>query len=357
MAKVLITVPDLTLPGGVSNIYRSLKWDACDGVTYFYNTSATIWAKLWFIPVMLIRFVRDIRNVQLVQLNPSLDRKAVVRDGTLLLLSKLLNKQVIVFFHGWDENVEKTIANNSVFKRMFLLAFSKADGFFLLGSTFKDKLFNLGIRNENVFYLPTVADDSNLLEPVISKSELKTLIFISRFVPLKGIDIVLDAFHYLQENCRQVEFELIMAGDGPELNRAIRKAEELKLKNVTFTGHVEGLQKHYYYSKADFLFFPSHSEGLPCVIMEAMLYGLVIVTRPIGAIPDWVKHNVNGWLSVSLKPEVFAEGIISLAKNPGKMSQIKETNQATAKEKFTPQKVKEEFQHAFNRVLNECSVE
>lgn len=352
MGKILVTVPDLSLPGGVANIFRSIKWDTTDNVTYFFNTARKSIIKPWFIPLMYFRFLAKIRKTQLLHLNPSLDFKGVIRDGTLLLIASLLNKRVIIFFHGWDENFEKAIVENRIYRKIFVLVFSKADAFLLLGSVFQQKLCEIGIEKKNYYLLPAVANKIEFKNSRVGVSNNITILFLSRFVPLKGMDIVLKTFEYLQNNAPSVRFNLIMAGDGPELEDCKKYVTKHSLPRVTFTGYVDGLAKHNCYSCSDILFFPSHTEGLPCVIMEAMSYGLAIVTRPVGGIPDWVRHYENGWVSDSTEPSKFAEGILSLVENSLCLKEIKERNQNLAREMFTPEKFKCQLERIYKIVLD-----
>ena len=141
-----------------------------------------------------------------------------------------------------------------------------------------------------------------------------------------------------------------MAGDGPELSKCIDFVRDKDIPNVQFTGFVSGELKHKCFKESQILFFPSlYGEGLPCVIMEAMLYGLTIVTRPIGGIPDWVKHYKNGWLSESTDPGVFADGICNLISHPGLLRSIKENNRLIAINNFTPEKVRRTFSDIYGQ--------
>lgn len=354
MKHILITIPHPSFKGGVGNIYRSLKLNESDEIEYFYNTKANSSANVWFFTIMLFRFIRQIRGKRIVHLNPSFDFKAVMRDGVLIMISKLFNKKVIVFLHGWDDEFEEKIRSNSFYKKVFLSVFNMTDVFILLGELFLKKLTGLGIRCKKVEYLPTIADDTYIEAPEHSgpsKPKTYRLLFIGGFVPLKGIDIVLQSFQYLQSVNSDLTFELIMAGDGPELAKCKQFVKDQNLTNVTFPGHVTGLEKHNCFKAADILFFPSITEGLPLVIMEAMLYGLAIVTRPIGGIPTWVKHNINGWLSDSKDPKVFADGILTLVSKPDLLNEMKKTNTDIALNNFTPAKVKNQLQDIYNKLL------
>lgn len=357
--RVLITIPHPSLPGGVANIYRVLKLDESDEIEYFINTSAKRSADSVFFVSMVFRFIRRIRKTQVVQLNPSLDSKAVIRDGILLLVAKLFHKPVIVFFHGWDEIFENFLQKNFILKKLFAFVFNKSDAYCLLGSIFNEKLKRLGVSAKKVFYLPTVADDTYyrklyLTDKDISCRNKKTILFLSRFDKKKGADIALLTFKQLQELKTVFDLKLIMAGDGPLLASCKEMVVRNNIENVFFEGYVEGEKKHYILNEADILFFPTcYGEGVPCVIMEAMLYGLAVVTRPVGGIPYWVKEN-NGWVSDSIEPEVFARGILSLLEKPGLLQFIKKTNQEIAKAHFTPQKVKEQLQYIHNQFLHDC---
>lgn len=354
--KVLITVPHPSFHGGVGNIFKVLKLDRASSIKYFYNTRQNKSADLISGILMIIRFTFEIKKFDAVHLNPSLDFKAVVRDGILLLISKMWGKKVIVFFHGWDDSFENRLYEVPFYKFVFQFVFGRTDQFILLGDIFYRKLWRLGIRNKPVDYMPTVADDTfcKAFDRITegAKSQRVNLLFIGGFVNGKGIDIVLRSFQLLLKFDLDLELTLTLAGDGPELERCKQFVSDNQIKNINFAGYVSGKKKHDCFVFSDILFFPSLSEGLPCVIMEAMLYGLAIVTRPIGAIPDWVKHNVNGWLSDSMDPRVFAEGILYLLSQPDILDRMKSVNQEIACQNFTPVRISEKINKVYANLLN-----
>jgi glycosyltransferase involved in cell wall biosynthesis len=351
--SILITIPHPSFHGGVGNIFKTLELNKSDKIEYFPNTKANASGDLWFSLAMVLRFVRHIKGVCLVHLNPSLDAKAILRDGFLLLIAKLFSKKVVVFFHGWDDGFEKTIQNNFILRGIFTFVFDKADAYLLLGEIFNRKLISLGVRPKLVFYMPTIADNSFLTSPPSStpSPDVLKVLFIGGFVPSKGIDIVINSFRKLREYGQKQRFELILAGDGPDLHKWKQFIDEEGIENVTFTGYVSGEAKHNVLCQADILLFPSYSEGLPCAIMEAMLYGLAIVTRPVGAIPYWVKHNVNGFLSESTDPEVFADGIQFLASKPDLLEAMSQTNTETAINNFTPDRIRDRLLNIYDTIL------
>ena len=97
-------------------------------------------------------------------------------------------------------------------------------------------------------------------------AETKLVLFAGRLVEKKGVSIVLDVCQRLSN----VQF--VVAGDGP-LRTLVTRAPS----NVTWYRTVAARRMHEYYHAADCVFLPSHGEGLPLVVQEAMASGLPVV--------------------------------------------------------------------------------
>ena len=89
------------------------------------------------------------------------------------------------------------------------------------------------------------------------------------------------------------------------------------------------------------MLFPSYTEGLPNTILEGMLYGMPVISRAIGGIPEVIQQNVNGFITDSYDPLVFTEFLINIASNNTLYKNISETNHQLALKKFTSEKVKD----------------
>lgn len=151
--------------------------------------------------------------------------------------------------------------------------------------------------------------DTTLGRPGMSQPA--RLLFVGRLVGVKNPHAVLRAGAILQRSC---PVEIRIVGDGP-LEAALRKeAEELGISNITaFAGHIyERDVLNAEYGKADVMILPSHSEGLPLVIIEAMAHGVPVLATDIGGIPDIVKDGVNGFLLKDASPEGIAARVTTL---------------------------------------------
>ena len=100
------------------------------------------------------------------------------------------------------------------------------------------------------------------------------------------------------------------------------------------------------------MLFPTfHGEGLPNCILEGMLFGMSIVTRPVAAIPEIVQHGVNGLLVESLDAEQFADALRNLVRDPAMLRRMAIANREVAMRRFTPKVVRERLRAIYAEMV------
>lgn len=351
MKKIHINVPHLSRPGGVSEIYRILDLENNGKARYFsihsevedggtVQTVLRLLSKYW-------EFWKKIKDADLVLLNPSMISKAYFRDGMFLLIAKLRRKPLFVFWHGWINEYEDQIIKSSPLKAFFKITYSRADGFVVLGNLFHQKLLNLGISPKvPVLKFKNVADDGFLNQRSALQKNGKCprkLLFLSRIVAEKGIYIALEIFQKLQARFPERNLELIIAGSGQDLEAVKIFVHNNQINGITFTGFITGEAKDQVLKEADLFLFPTYyPEGLPLVILEALLYGLPVVTCPVGGLPDIIENGKNGYIVNSKNADDFIQPMISLLSNEELYNRISTYNQTYAKENF----IKETASHS-----------
>ena len=100
------------------------------------------------------------------------------------------------------------------------------------------------------------------------------------------------------------------------------------------------------------MILPSYSEGLPNSILEGMLYGMPVISRITGGIPDIIHEGVNGYLSESFEPSIFTDFINLLVTDKELYRKMALTNHHIALEKYTCEKVSGRKCLKFMRVVN-----
>jgi glycosyltransferase involved in cell wall biosynthesis len=351
--KTLVLVPDLNTPGGVSNYYKTLKLDTNKNVTYFPINRVKPQAAPAAIFRLLVKYCKFsytllVNKFEVVVVNPSLDMgKSFHRDMVFIMISHLLNKKTIVFFRGWFDPYEEKIKKSKWKLFLFSMSYARANKYVVLGNIFKKKLLGLGVPEKTEFFIETtVADSSYLKELDLPAKYLNfekeiNFLFLSRIEKDKGIYLAIDAFKEFCTRFPGRNASLIIAGDGPDLPAVKSYVEEKGIPKIKFLGHVNAEKKKDVLLKSHVMIFPSFTEGLPNVILEGMLYGMPIVSRVTGGIPEVVKQNINGFVTDSFDFAVFTEFLAVLATDIELYKNMAETNHRTALQKFTSEKVKE----------------
>jgi glycosyltransferase involved in cell wall biosynthesis len=96
---------------------------------------------------------------------------------------------------------------------------------------------------------------------------------------------------------RGLDFECLIAGEGPERRRLEILIRESRLQDrITLLGHIARPEMDALYWRADVVVLTSRSEGIPLVLMEAMMRGRIVLAPAITGIPELVIPGKTGFL-------------------------------------------------------------
>jgi glycosyltransferase involved in cell wall biosynthesis len=123
----------------------------------------------------------------------------------------------------------------------------------------------------------------------------RMLLSIGRLDAQKGQVLLLDAIKIAVD--QGVDVQLTLVGDG-ELRPLIeQRINSYGLsRHVNITGWLDESNIRNLLQQARALVQPSFAEGLPVVIMEAFAMARPVISTHVAAIPELVRHHVNGWL-------------------------------------------------------------
>lgn len=268
----------------------------------------------------------------IVHVNPSYDFKSFIRDGVFIAQSRLRHLPVLVFFRGWSESFDRL--SERTLPWFFRHTYARADAFVVLASQFVSRLRAKGI-SAPIFRSHTAVPDDAVQSFSISRriERLGTavehrVLFMARLERKKGAEEVIDAIAALRR--RNIPVRLGIAGEGSQDRRLRRKTARLGLSDaVAFLGYVRGEDKAAVLRQHDVYCLPSDdAEGMPNSILEAMAYGMPIVTLPTAGIQDFFE---NGRMGVLVKARAAAEverAILSLIQEPARLVEIARYNHA-----------------------------
>lgn len=347
--KVMINVPR-GKHGGVANYYAGLRNKFRGNVLYNY-TGGRRNSKLFLLSILadyivfLFKLARH--RPDIVHVNPSLDTTSTIREGGFLILAKLFGRKVIVFWRGWEPEVAAQITERHT--GLFKGVFGRADASIVLAGEFAEALKSWGL--EAPIHLETTQVDDDLLDGFRIEDKSygnKRILFMARIEKDKGIYETMETAHALAGE----GVHLVVAGAGPELDDARAHAAEHGYTNVEFTGYLFDGDKKAALREADLFMFPTfYGEGMPNCILEAMAFGLPVITRPVGGLKDFFEDGRMGHLTESRDARDYAKLVSDLANDPDRMKAIGQFNYNYAADRFWASRVAERLETIYRRTF------
>jgi glycosyltransferase involved in cell wall biosynthesis len=168
------------------------------------------------------------------------------------------------------------------------------------------RLTRLGISRKNIRYIPNGVDHGIFRPISTERVALRTrlgvgtdqvlILSLGQLRAAKGVSVLLDSIGQVLGNCDNVLF--VIAGRGP----MAREVEE-RVTGQKWTGrvrlilrHIEGYETPAFFNASDIFVLPSHWEGQPLALLEAMACGSLPVASNVGDVPYIIKDGVNGSL-------------------------------------------------------------
>jgi glycosyltransferase involved in cell wall biosynthesis len=217
---------------------------------------------------------------------------------------KNTNVPLIVSPHGTMS--EKAMSNGSKAKKVFwpLIqrpALDQVTCFHATAISECEDIRRMGFQ-QPVAVIPNGIDIPDIRTPL--RGDLRTLLYLGRLHPIKGLDNLLPAWAAVQNRFREWQLRVVGPDNKGYLNEMKQLAAKLNLERIEFSGPLIGDKKMEAYSEADLFVLPSYSENFGMVVAEALASGTpAIVTQ--GA--PWNGLNTNGagwWIDIGIDPLV-----------------------------------------------------
>jgi len=140
------------------------------------------------------------------------------------------------------------------------------------------------------------------------------LICVSRLIPRKGLNDLLDALATLPE----LDFELSLVGEGPSESELRILAQKHGIAGKTiFVGYCTREEVQAHYLNSDVFVLPTHSDAFANVILEAMSASLPVIACEVGGVAEAVVDRETGILVSPQQPDQLAAAIQKLADDEG----------------------------------------
>jgi len=179
------------------------------------------------------------------------------------------------------------------------------------------------IDRKKTHIIPNGVDPANLGTPRQlvpgergSRTGEKTIFFIGRLVPEKGVQVLLEAFSQLLSGLPDIK--LLVGGTGPYESYLKARAGELGLEGrVDFLGFLNEDERNRFLKQVDVAVFPSLYEPFGIVALEAMAAHVPVIVSDTGGLSEVVAHGIDGYKVPPGQPGALAYYIKEVLANPG----------------------------------------
>lgn len=271
-----------------------------------YNGVIGIKSILWFLRL----------DINIFQPNSNIHAQFATQAAILSLMIKKFRKNKLSYsftFHAHD--IFFTNRWFSLLVRESKVAFSISnfnilyiDKYYANFDKTKIKLSRLGV------FKPAIISKKKIGHDKI------TIGFLSWFVEKKGIIYLLQAIKILQSKFPN-KFHFLIAGDGPLKHNIIDFIRTEDLSNVVkYIGQVDNKTKTSFFNSLDIFTLPSielknNKDGIPVVLMEAISYGIPVISTNVSGIPEICLNDHNGILINEKSSKDLVAAIIRISSN------------------------------------------
>lgn len=179
-------------------------------------------------------------------------------------------------------------------------------------------------------------------------SDTRVICVVARLHPVKGLDVLLDAFTIISKILDNIQLWIV--GDGPEREKLERHADQLGVgSKVVFWGQQENIPSILRQVGVGVL--SSLIEGLPNAIIEYMAAKLPVVTTDVGGNREVVVNNQTGLMVSFGDTQAFADAILYFLQNPDVARQFGESGRRRVEENFTIERMVRETESVYKQLM------
>lgn len=206
-------------------------------------------------------------------------------------------KNVIIVYcsHGWSFLMDVSRVKRFMFILIEKLLEKKTDLIINISENEFRESISSGISRKKSVVIYNGLSNANEINEDIKKINLdnsKTnLLFVGRFDRQKGVDILLNVFR--KYKFKNIKLYLIGSPVLGDINSIVKKNMP---KNVINLGWINNREIDSYYRLFDAVIIPSRWEGFGLVAIEAMRNKKAVIASNRGALPEIIKHGVNGYI-------------------------------------------------------------
>jgi len=252
--------------------------------------------------------------------------------------------------HNWIDNDRK--ANfYGVMDRFILRRYASIVA---VSEDVRQRVLKAGVRAEKISLIRNGIDlrpfdhASAFVKDELGWSAYPLVGLVGRLSIEKGIDIFLLAAARVLAQLPDAKF--VVAGDGPDRAKLDALIDKLGIRgSVHMLGRRDDMPS--VYASLDVMVSASRQEGLPIAILEGMASRLPLIATAVGEVPAVILDGRTGVLVPTEAPELLAEAIIELLRNPAKRERLGSAARKLVEDKFSAERMTADYFRVYEEAI------
>lgn len=260
---------------------------------------------------------------------------------------------MITTLHGTDITL---VGNHPFYKTAVTFSINQSDYVTSVSRSLKEDTYRLFDIKKEIHVIPNfieIDEEKHIIKgqkchrSVLAPNNEKIITHISNFRKVKRIPDVVKTFYTIQKS---IPSKLMMVGEGPEKLVAERMCEDLGISDkVIFFGNSNDIDQILKYS--DLFLLPSETESFGLAALEAMAFGVPVISSNSGGIPEVNAHGISGYLSNVGDVEDMSKNAIAILQDETVHNQFKEAAFEVAR-KYDINHILPLYEDMYNQALN-----
>lgn len=339
--KVLYIGDSRKMRGGVSTVIKTIEnsylWNRFNCYWLETQINANWWFKFWYLIKGYFKGLYIIPQFDIIhfQTEPKKGTKTLL---FLFLYSKLLRKKIVTQYHVGNQ-LQKCSSLT-----IFRFWLRQSDKTLFLGKIWMEQMKNLVVNIKSVDYLYNPVP----IQPKQDRHE-NYFLFAAVFRANKGCDILIKAFSKIAK--KYPDWKLVLCGSGddkPQIDKLI--VDYGMSQQIVLPGWINDEDKKKYFKNAYAYCMCSYLEGLPMSVLEAMSYGVPVITTPVGCLPEFLEDNVSALFYNFGDIDTLANKLESLIVNKSLHDKIADNGYNLVKEKFDTDVICNKLSNIYNNL-------
>lgn len=313
--KVLMIGAGRDVRGGVSSVvnsYYDAGLDKMCELTYLPTMQDGSKLKKLFVAAWArVRFEFLIKKQDILHVHMSADN-SFYRKAVFIRKAYREKKKIIIHMHGSTFDLFYKERCNETQKQEVKEIFRMADKVIALSEDWKDFLAAYICEADKI---EVIHNAVKMPEPYEKDYTNQNMLFLGILGHRKGTYDLIEVLPEIFE--KYPKAHIYFGGDGERARTEQLCREKGILDHVTFLGWVRGAEKEKYLRECSIYVLPTYHEGMPMSILEAMSYGMAVVSTYVGGIPHLIESGENGLLCEAGDKVLLRESLEKLLENQG----------------------------------------